>query len=215
MRDQRYAWILFAAVVLVVLALAPGALAQTSTTGVVAGVVTDPSGAIVPKAGVELTNSDTNSVTRQVTNDSGQFVFAGLAPGNYKIAVKIAGFRTASVPNVVVEVNKSVSVPVSLEVGAAAEVVEVNAAATVQLQTIDAQIGNTIATDSILRLPTLQRNATELMNMQPGVVVGGNNLTMRAAGAIDDQNTVTLDGIDITQNVVAGNTAVPTPADSV
>ena len=115
---------------------------------------------------------ETNSVARQVTNDSGQFVFASLAPGNYKVTVKTAGFRTASIPNVVVEVNKSVNVPVSLEVGAAAEVVEVTASANLQLQTADAQIGNVVSTDSILRLPTLQRNATELMDIQPGVVAG-------------------------------------------
>jgi hypothetical protein len=205
----------FAVTILAVVLLATRAMGQTSTTGVVAGVVADPSGAVVPKAGVELTNMETNSVARQVSNDSGQFVFASLAPGSYKITVKTAGFRTASIPNLVVEVNKSLNVTVSLEVGAAAEVVEVTAAANVQLQTSDAQIGNTLQTDAILRLPTLQRNATELMNIQPGVVVGGANLTMRAAGAIDDQNTVTLDGLDITQQVVAGNTAVPTPADSV
>src|SRR5262249_889191 len=175
----------------------------------------DPSGAIVPKAQVELANADTNVVVKQVSNEAGQFVFAGLAPGSYKLTVRLSGFRTASVPSVMVEVNKSVNVPVGLEVGGAAEIVEVTAAATVQLQTVDAQIGNTLQTDAILRLPTLQRNATELMNIQPGVVVGGSNLTMRAAGAIDDQNTVTLDGLDITQQVVAGNTAVPTPADSV
>jgi hypothetical protein len=52
----------------------------------------------------------------------------------------------------------------------------------------------------------LQRNVTELMNLQPGVVAGGANLAIRATGAIDDQNTVVLDGIDITQNVVASNT---------
>jgi len=90
----------------------------------------------------------------------------------------------------------------------------VTAAATAQLQTVDSQIGNTVTTDAILRLPTLQRNATELMNIQPGVVAGGSGLMMRSGG-IDDQNTVTLDGIDITQNVVATGTAVPTPADSV
>ena len=105
--------------------------------------------------------------------------------------------------------------PVKLEVGGATEVVEVTAAATAQLQTTDAQIGNTVSTESILRLPTLQRNATELMNLQPGVVAGGSGLAMRVSGAIDDQNTVTLDGIDITQNLVATNTSVPTPADSV
>jgi hypothetical protein len=199
-----------------VLALAamPVAFGQTSTTGVVGGVVTDPSGAVVPKAEVELTNTETNTGVKQSTNEAGQFVFAGLAPGTYKVTVKMAGFRTASTPNLEVEVNKSVSVPVKLEVGGAAEVVEVSAAA-MQLQTTDAQIGNTVQTDAILRLPNLTRNATELMNIQPAVVVGGSNLTMRAAGAIDDQNTVTLDGLDITQQVVAGNTAVPTPDDSV
>ena len=195
--------------------LAASAISQTSTTGVVTGTVMDPSGAMVPKADVELTNLDTNAVTKQSTNDAGQFVFAGLAPGRYKVSVRQPGFRTQEYPNLNVEVNKSLNVQVKLEVGGASEVVEVTATSTVQLQTSDAQIGNTLETDAILRLPTLQRNATELMNIQPGVVVGGSNLTMRAAGAIDDQNTVTLDGLDITQQVVAGNTVVPTPADSV
>ena len=195
--------------------LAPGAAAQTPTTGAVAGVVLDPSGAVVPKAEVQLVNVDTNGTAKQITNDAGQFVFPGLMPGTYNITVKSPGFRTTSVGSLVVEVNKSKNVPVSLEVGADNQVVEVTAAAAAQLQTVDAQIGNTVATDAILRLPTLQRNATELMNIQPGVVAGGNNLNMRVSGAIDDQNTVTLDGLDITQQVVAGNTAVPTPADSV
>src|SRR5581483_10280363 len=97
--------------------------------------------------------------------------------------------------------------------------VEVTAAAAAALQTQDAQIGNVISTNNILRLPTLQRNATELMNLQPGVVASGasgtSGLNMRVSGAIDDQNTVTLDGIDITQNIVATNTSIPTPADSV
>jgi len=53
------------------------------------------------------------------------------------------------------------------------------------------------------------------MSLQPGTVAGGTGLTMRVGGAIDDQNTVTLDGIDITQNLVATNTSIPTPADSV
>ena len=124
---KRHVWILFAVGVLAAVLAAPRAMGQTSTTGVVAGVVADPSGAVVPKAGVELTNMETNSVARQVSNDSGQFVFAGLAPGNYKITVKTAGFRTASIPYLVVEVNKSVNVTVNMEVGAAAEVVEVTA----------------------------------------------------------------------------------------
>ena len=195
--------------------MAPAGLAQTSTTGALAGVITDPTGAVVPKAEVQLVNADTNATEKQVTNDSGQYIFPSLTPGNYKITVRVAGFRTATVSNLIVEVNRSRPASVTLEVGSDTQVVEVTAAGAALLQTMDAQIGNTVQTEAILRLPTLQRNATELMNLQPGTVPGGSNLTMRVAGAIDDQNTVTLDGLDITQQVVAGNTAVPTPADSV
>jgi len=193
----------------------PSASAQSTTAGSVTGAVTDPSGAMVPKASVELLNVDTNAAQTQIANDAGGFVFPNVAPGTYKITVKMTGFRAATMTNVVVEVNKATSVTMKLEVGQAAETVEVTAAATAQLQTVDSQIGNTVTTDAILRLPTLQRNATELMNIQPGVVAGGSGLMMRVSGGIDDQNTVTLDGIDITQNVVATGTAVPTPADSV
>jgi hypothetical protein len=200
--------------VAVVFFLASGAFAQTSTTGAISGAVTDPSGAFVPKAEVQLTNVETNAVQTQNTSESGIYVFPSVVPGNYRVTVKMAGFRT-SISNVTVDVNKTATVNMALEVGTDKEVVEVVASAAAQLQTVDAQIGNTVTTDSILRLPTLQRNVTELMNLQPGVVAGGANLTMRVSGAIDDQNTVTIDGIDITQNVVASNTAIPTPADSV
>jgi hypothetical protein len=172
----------------------------------------------VQNANVQLVNVATNATVSATTNASGEFTFANVAPGNYKVTVTAPGFRTSAV-NLSVEVNKSATLPVRLEVGAQNQVVEVTAAATAQLQTQDAQIGNVISTENILRLPTLQRNATELMNLQPGVVASGasgtSGLNMRVSGAIDDQNTVTLDGIDITQNIVATNTSIPTPADSV
>jgi len=191
------------------------ALAQSSTTGKVVGVVTDQGDAVVPLAEVQLLNNGTNAVTTVTTDGTGSFVFPVVSPGTYLLTVKMKGFRTASVSNLSVDVDKTSSVPVRLEVGGDKEVVEVTAAATAELQTTDAQIGNSLSTDSILRLPTLQRNATELMNLQPGVVAGGNGLQMRVSGAIDDQNTVTIDGIDITQNIVATGTSIPTPADSV
>jgi hypothetical protein len=215
---------LFAALVLfsTVFLLAPQAAAQSSTSGAVVGTVTDPSGAVVPKAEVQLLNVETNAAQTQVTNDAGGYTFPNVAPGTYKITVKIAGFRTASVQNVMVEVNKSTNQTITLEVGAETQIVEVRSAAVAQLQTTDSQIGNSITVDLISRLPTLQRNVVELMNLQPGVYSIGNgaannggNLQMRTTGAIDDQNTVTVDGIDITQGVVAANTVVPTPADAV
>ncbi len=200
----------------------PRAAAQTVTSGTVLGTVTDQSGAVVPKAEVQLVNIETNATVTQMTNSAGQYIFPNVAPGPYKITVKMAGFRTASIQHVTVEVNKSVNQPVTLEVGGESQVVEVTSTVNAQLQTTDSQIGNAISTDLISRLPTLQRNVTELMNIQPGVYStdsgaanSGGGLQIRTTGAIDDQNTVTIDGIDITQGVIATGTVIPTLADSV
>ncbi|HLJ49476.1 MAG TPA: carboxypeptidase-like regulatory domain-containing protein [Bryobacteraceae bacterium] len=193
-------------------------MAQSATSGVLVGTVNDPSGAVVPKAEVVLLNVDTNASQVQTTNDAGGYTFPNVAPGRYTITVKSGGFRTATLNNVVVEVNRTTTELIKLEVGGDKEIVEVTATAAAQLQTTDSQIGNTIETDAILRLPTLQRNATELMGLQPGTAQAGGGvgaIQMRVAGAIDDQNTVTIDGIDITQNIVASGVSVPTPADSI
>ncbi len=213
--------VLMQAVIVVLLAAAvvmPQASAQSATAGAVVGTVSDQSGAVIQKADVQLTNVDTNATQTQTTNEIGGFAFPTVTPGNYRITVKMTGFRTATVSNLAVEVNKSVTVPIKMEVGGDKEVVEVTATAAAQLQTTDAQVGNALSTNQLLRLPTLQRNVTELMALQPGVVTNtgnGANLQMRVTGAIDDQNIVTVDGIDITQNVVATGTTIPTTADSV
>jgi len=203
------------AIVFVIFAFAPAASAQTSTAGKVIGTITDPSGAVVPKAQVQLINVGTNATLSATADDSGGFNFPSVPPGTYRLTVTMAGFRNAAVTDIQVDVAKTNTIPVKLEVGGATETVEVTATAAAQLQTTDAQIGNVVSTNNILRLPTLQRDAVELMNLQPGVVAGGNGLTMRVSGAIDDQNTITLDGIDITANLVATAGSLPTPADSV
>jgi hypothetical protein len=207
-------------VILVMFAAMPSAMGQSATAGAVVGTVNDQSGAVVPKAEVSLVNPDTNATFTQTTNDAGGFAFPNIAPGRYSLTVKMAGFRTATVAALEVEVNKATTIPVKLEVGGDKEIVEVTATAAAQLQTTDSQIGNTVSVDSILRLPNLTRNATELMTLQPGTAPSSNGSTagaiqMRVSGAIDDQNTVTIDGIDITQNIVASGVSVPTPDDSV
>lgn len=196
-------------------AVSPLLRGQSATTGAVTGTVTDPSGAVVPGASIELVSIETNASQTQTANAAGQFTFSNVRPGPYKVTVKMQGFRTSSIPNLQIEVNKSSTLDVKLDVGTDNQVVEVTAAATVQLQTVDAQIGNTITKDLISRLPTLQRNVTELMNLQPGVVPVGANLQSRTTGALDDQNTVTVDGVDVTAVVTAVGTSIPTPQDSV
>ena len=85
----------------------PSAFAQSATTGKVVGTVTDASGAVVPKAQVELVNTDTNAASVAVSDDSGGYVFPSVSPGPYRITVKMTGFRTETISNIVVEVDKT------------------------------------------------------------------------------------------------------------
>ena len=189
----------------------PALNAQTVTTGTVIGTVTDPSGAAVTDATVVLRNKATNGEATQTTNSAGQYTFVNVTPGDYEITVKKDGFRTADVASLTVEVLKSYNVDVRLEIGAASESVTVTTEARVELQTTDAQLGDVVGGTTLMRLPTLQRDASELLTLQPGTtpydtaVNGGfGNQGGTVAGARSDQNTIVMDGIDITDNTVGG-----------
>ncbi|HYL83779.1 MAG TPA: carboxypeptidase-like regulatory domain-containing protein, partial [Candidatus Angelobacter sp.] len=199
--------------------------AQTATTGTVIGTVTDPSGAAVQNAAVTLRSKSTNSQATQNTNGAGQYTFVNVAPGEYEINVKKDGFRTANVPGLSVDVTKSYNVDVRLELGAASESITVTTEARVELQTTDAQVGDVIGGTTLSRLPTLTRDASELLTLQPGTTpydtpanggFGNNGGTV--AGARSDQNAITLDGIDITDNTVGGGATavnfIPTGVES-
>src|ERR1700693_1146013 len=73
------------------------ASAQSSTTGEAVGTVTAATGALVPKAEVQLVNTDTNATAVTTTNDAGEYVFPSAIPGPYRITVKMQGFRTANI----------------------------------------------------------------------------------------------------------------------
>ena len=183
--------------------------AQTANTGLVFGTVTDPAGAVVPDAKVQLNNTDTNETKETITNSAGQFTFPGVAPGKYKVTLTKAGFATFVVANLIVDVNKSYPVDIKMEIRPSSEVVEVSAGAEAELQKADAVVGGVVSGEMLTRLPTLNRDATELLTLQPGSTpyddsTGFGNGGGTVAGARSDQNTISLDGIDITDNVITG-----------
>jgi hypothetical protein len=185
--------------VLGVLFAGVAAYAQTAATGVVLGTVTDPQQAAVAGAKVQLYNEGTGQTQEQTTDASGQYVFASVPPGPYKITVTMKSFRTTTLPNFQVSVAKSYTVNVTLEVGEVTEVVQVEATSQVELQTTDATVGNVIATKDLQSFPALTRQVNELLTLQPGATPGG-----EVTGARSDQSTFTLDGIDVTNNSIGG-----------
>src|SRR5581483_3634049 len=77
------------------LLLCAGLVFAQGTTGLIIGVVTDPSGAAVPGAEVSVTNTDTGQVVKTITNEKGEYTFASMPAGKYKAGVSRDGFKAA------------------------------------------------------------------------------------------------------------------------
>ena len=120
----------------------PGFSQSTSSTGVV-GRVTDSTGAVITGAKVHVIDPSTNSDRTVTTNDSGDYTVQNLPPATYTIRVEKTGFKTASLTNIPLEVGKTVTQPVVLQVGASSETVEVSTEGA-QLETQDASVGQVI-----------------------------------------------------------------------
>ncbi|MGB6232952.1 MAG: carboxypeptidase-like regulatory domain-containing protein, partial [Candidatus Acidiferrales bacterium] len=138
--------------------------------------------------------------------------------GTYTVVVSKEGFKNSSVQNLVVDIAKSYTVNVTLQVGQVSQSVTVEAGASVQLETTTAQVSGTVNSQEMTALPTLNHQATELIAIQPSVSPGNGEFPTpdaRFSGAMDDQNTYTLDGVDISDNLVGDGTWVPVNIDSV
>ncbi|MFN7936734.1 MAG: carboxypeptidase-like regulatory domain-containing protein [Bryobacteraceae bacterium] len=185
---------------LVVMAL-NAAIAFAQGTTQLNGTVTDPTGAAVPNANIELQNTDTGLKRSTSSDASGNYLFAQTAPGNYSLSVQASGFSATTVNNIRLLVNTPATVAVKLEVGQVSETVSVTAEA-LQVNTTDASIGNSFGSKPILQLPFEGRNVVGLLSLQPGVSFAGENLTNsyrggNVMGGKNDQANVTLDGVDV------------------
>jgi protocatechuate 3,4-dioxygenase beta subunit len=74
--------------------LSLGVALSQGNTGLLSGVVTDPTGSAVPGADVSVTNVDTGQIVRTTSNEKGEYSFPSMPPGNYRVSVSKAGFKT-------------------------------------------------------------------------------------------------------------------------
>src|SRR5580692_4338806 len=108
---------------------APGALfGQSASTGLVTGVVSDPSGDVIAGATVTLQQRGT-SATRNAHSDSeGRYVFPAVNPADYTLTIAAQGFATTVINELKVEVQKSSTVNMTLKIGEAAQTINVSEA---------------------------------------------------------------------------------------
>jgi hypothetical protein len=177
---------------------------QNSTTSL-RGVITDPTGALVPMATVTLTNQATKQSATAKAGKSGEYTFDQVLPATYKITATAPGFGTIT-KDAELLVSQPATINFALPLNGQSETVEVTAAAT--LNFVDATLGNAIDNAEIQATPTDSRNVVGLLALQPGVLFFDDNSAASnpyatsdsrlgaVAGARSDQGNVTLDGLD-------------------
>ena len=131
------------------------------TLGEITGRISDPSGAGIPDAALTLTSVTTNAVRQTTTTNDGDYSFPSVPPGIYKVKAEHPGFKTMINSNVEVQVQQTVRLDLTLQVGQVTESIEVPAAANM-LQAENATVGTVIANQSLTELPL---NGREYLNL--------------------------------------------------
>ena len=183
--------------------------AQTATTSL-RGTVTDPSGAAIANAKVTLSRTERGFERTTVTGASGGYEFVQLQPGTYQLRVEMAGFRKYDQTGIALLVDTPATLNAKLSVGAATEIVEVTGQAAT-INTTDASLGNAFDQRQVTELPMEGRNVPDLLTLQNGVTYIGNRETNNELdvdtrggavnGAHSDQSNITLDGVDVNDQV--------------
>ncbi len=185
------AWTLLVALVLFSLPIA-----AQETVGRVIGVVTDPSGSVIPHAKVTVTDVDTGVNSETTTGTDGSYQVLQLPVGNYRVSAEAQGFRKSVTSAQKLEINQSLKIDVKLEVGTTSETVQVEANAS-GVETVVATLGSVVSGSQISEAPLDGRNVFDLATLLPGVIPaqdGGSHAHFNVAGGRGDSVTYLLDG---------------------
>ncbi|MDP9050792.1 MAG: TonB-dependent receptor [Acidobacteriota bacterium] len=203
----------------VTLTLAGSAWAQTDT-GRVTGTVTDSGGAVIPGASVTLTNLATSAAQTVTSTGDGNYSFAAVTRGNYKIAATAPGFGTVT-QEFELQVSQVKDTNFQLKPGETSTTVDVTSAAPI-VDVSTSSTGAVIEGRQVVDLPLNGRNFTQLALLAPGVTRGafssdasgrnGNVETFRysesgggalsANGLRQQSNNFLLDGTDNNESLV-------------
>lgn len=206
MRDNGWAgWMTLVAAAVLAAGLSLGAWAQTAGTGQIVGRVTDPSGSVIPGAQATIVNTQTGAERHAESNAVGAYAVPLLPPGTYRVSVSARGFKTMVNGSVAVNAATNTTVNAALQVGEETQTVTVEAGANM-LKTESAANGGTITATTITSLPLVNRNYTQILQLNPGVAsrlpnaagLGNNTIDINANGGRATDNSYEMDGMDVT-----------------
>ncbi len=182
---------------------------HAQTTAEITGRVVDASKAPVPAATVTALNLDKKTERTVTSNDQGYYTFNSIDTGSYQVSVQLTGFKLATHSGIRLDINQSLRLDFTLEVGQLSEKVEVTGeVATLEANT--AQLGTVMSEEKIADLPLNARNFSQLLEVTPGASpisvaqnAGGGQTTQRIGvlvfpamnGQTNRSNAFTLDGV--------------------
>jgi hypothetical protein len=198
-------------VFLMVMTLANPGFAQ-ETTGTIQGTVKDATGAVVPKAAVEISSPALITPRHMDTDEAGFYRFTLLPTGVYAVTVTTTGFRQAKRTTIKLEVGRTLPIDFGLEVGAVAATVEVQATPEI-VDTTSSKAGVNISDVVINNIPK-GRSFTSMIVLAPGARPEPLQAGFQIDGASDGENVYAFEGMDTT-HIQTGGVGVNIPLDFV
>ena len=172
-------------------------------TSTVSGLITDPTGAVIPNVQAKLVDEQKGFSFSATSDSTGRFLFRSVPPGAYKLTVEAEGFQSQDQAGLKVDINQNVTVNFSMKVGATSQTVEITGAAPV-LSTQDAVTGQVVDRKFINDLPLVSRSVTDLVLLTPGVTEVDNTCNLCTAnnfisnGSRNSTADILMDGVTTT-----------------
>ena len=180
---------------------------DAQNTAELRGTMTDSTGAVLPGVSITLSNKGSGQERRQLTDPSGNYVFASLPNGDYVLKAELSGFRTQIRDGVTLQVGQRINLDLTLDVGQLTEEVTVTEAAPL-MRASDAEISEIISNQRLVDLPLNGRQFVQLTLLSDNVYltpVGTRGAALSQtgrqvviAGQRAGHNFYTLDGVSIT-----------------
>jgi hypothetical protein len=199
----------------------PSLLVAQGTGGRILGRIADPTGAVLSGVKITATNDATGVGHDSVSNDSGDYVFPELPVGTYSLTFELTGFKKVVRHGIGLDVNQVITLNMTLQLGAAQEVVDVTSEAPL-VETSSTQLGAVVNNRSVNELPLNARDSYQFLQLQPGVQSqlgssGGTFYGSDSAGSVsvnggrDRANNFSVNGGDANDQFVNLPTIQPTP----
>jgi hypothetical protein len=190
--------ILATAFAIMAIVLPGAAMAQTAGTGNIEGVVTDPSGAVLPGVTVIVKNTETNVAREVITDEGGRYRANGLQSGVYEVAATLAGFQAAPIGKITLQVGQTQPIDVKMRPAGVTESVTVTGEAPL-VDTRRTDVGNVVGETAIQNLPINGRRWENFVLLSPGVTNDGGFGLISYRGVSGLYNNNSVDGVDNNQ----------------